>query len=290
MGAPMAARLLGGGFDLTVWNRTPEKAAGLVGMGARLVATPAAAVEGADAAVLVLTDDAAVADLLFDAGVAAALKPGSLVIDMSTIDPAAAREHAARLAREGVAALDAPVSGGTRGAAEGALTIFVGGDASDFERAKPIFGPLGRAHHLGPAGSGQIAKCANQLIVAVSIAAVAEAFELAAAGGLDVTGLREALMGGFADSRVLREHGQRMLERAFEPGGSVRNQVKDLAAVLSVAREHSLTLPVTERVSELFRDASRTFGDLDHSALLLEVERLNSAAAHGAAGATVADD
>lgn len=276
MGAPIAARLLRAGFDVAVWNRTPEKADDLVQAGARRGATVAEAADDADMAVLSLTDAAAVAEVVFDDGLAGALGPRSLLVDTSSIAPDAARDHAARLAARGIGALDAPVSGGVVGAREGTLTIFVGGDANDFDRAQPLFGVLGTAHHLGAAGCGQVAKCANQLIVAVTIAAVAEAFELGAAAGLDVAALRAALVGGFADSRILREHGERMVRRAFEPGGTVRNQVKDLAAVLSVAHQSGLALPVTGVVTDLFREASERFGDLDHSALLLELERLNA--------------
>jgi 2-hydroxy-3-oxopropionate reductase len=274
MGAPIAARLLGAGFEVAVWNRTAQKADDLAQLGARRAATPAGACDAAEMVVLMLTDAAAVAEVLFDHGVADSLAQHSLVVDMSSIAPAAARDHASRLAARGLSALDAPVSGGTGGARDGSLTIFVGGAGADFERARALFDALGTAHHLGPAGSGQVAKCANQLIVAVTIAAVAEAFELGASAGLDVAALRQSLMGGFADSRILREHGQRMVERAFEPGGSVRNQVKDLAAVLAVAEQHALPLPVTELVTSLYRQAAQRFGDLDHSALLLELERV----------------
>jgi 2-hydroxy-3-oxopropionate reductase len=149
----------------------------------------------------------------------------------------------------------------------------VGGPDDDYARAEPVLGAVGRPHHLGPAGAGQVAKCANQLIVAVSIAAVSEAFVLAGAAGLDLAALHEALQGGFADSRVLREHGGRMLRRDFVPGGTVRNQVKDLRAIAAEAAEHQLELSVTEVVGELFRCAADRYPDLDHSALFLELER-----------------
>lgn len=277
MGAPIGSRLLEAGFDVAVWNRTPDKAADLLRAGARGATTPADAARAADILLLSLTDDRAVANVLFDLGVADALVAPALVVDTSTITPAGAREQAVRLAALGIGALDAPVSGGTRGAAEGSLSIFVGGASADFRKAQPVFDALGRATHLGPAGAGQVAKCVNQLIVAVSIAASGEAFELARAAGIDAERLQAALLGGFADSRVLREHGTRMIERHFEPGGTVRNQVKDLAAVHSLAAEYGLELPVTALVEELFRLATgHGFGDLDHSALLLEIERCNS--------------
>jgi 2-hydroxy-3-oxopropionate reductase len=274
MGEPIGGRLLGAGFDLTVWNRTPDKALDLVRAGARNAATPVEAVQGADIVVLSLTDHRAVADVMFRSGAAEALAESSLVVDTSTISPAAARDHAARLADRGIGILDAPVSGGTRGAADGSLSIFVGGSEGDFLRARPVFGAMGRATHLGPSGSGQVAKCVNQLIVAVSIAAVSEALVLARAAGIDEKQLHAALLGGFADSRILREHGSRMVERAFTPGGTVRNQVKDLTAVQSVATDLGLSLPVTSLVTELFRSATaHGLGEMDHSALLLEFER-----------------
>lgn len=277
MGAPIAALLVRAGFELSVWNRTPGKAKELVALGASKAATAVEAASRADIVLLALTDAAAVAEVLFDAGVAEVLATRGVVVDMSTIAPREARQHAAHLAALGVGALDAPVSGGTRGAQDGSLTIFVGGREEDFARAKPVLDTLGRATYLGPAGSGQVAKCANQLIVAVSIAAVAEALELAGAAGLDLGALRSALMGGFAESRILREHGSRMIERAFQPGGSVRNQVKDLVAIQSLADECALEIPVTDNVAALYRAAIEDgFGELDHSALLLELERRNA--------------
>jgi 2-hydroxy-3-oxopropionate reductase len=222
-----------------------------------------------------LADGPTVHKVLFDSGVE--LGPGALVVDMSSIAPALAREHAALLAEHDVAHLDAPVSGGTVGAEEGTLAIMVGGERAAFDRARPLLETLGRPTYVGPAGSGQLAKCVNQLVVAVTIGAVAEGLLLASAGGADPAAVREAILGGFAESRILREHGARMLTRDFEPGGRSRLQVKDLDTILDVAGGIALELPFASLARELFRDlVENGDGELDHSALLLELERLQA--------------
>ncbi|HVI28355.1 NAD(P)-dependent oxidoreductase [Hansschlegelia sp.] len=275
MGAPMARRLLGAGFEVIAWSRTAEKARALGADGAAVAASAAEAAAASDVLITMLADGPAVAETLFGAGAAAAaLKPGSLVIDMSSIPPSLARDHAARLAGHGVAHLDAPVSGGTRGAAAGALAIMVGGDEAAFERARPVFEPLGRAVRVGPAGAGQFAKLANQVIVGVTIGAVSEALLLAAAGGADPAAVREAIRGGFAESRILEEHGRRMLERDFRPGGMVATQVKDLDTALAAAAEAGVRLPLSQDVRDRFVELRDRLGagGYDHSALLLQLE------------------
>jgi len=282
MGAPMAANLLRGGFALTAWNRTPAKAAALAADGAKVASTAADAVRGADFVVTMLSNGPAVEEVLFGAdGVAGALGKGTLVIDMSSIPPATARSHAQRLAARGIAHVDAPVSGGTGGARDGKLVIMVGGTSEDFARARPVFAPLGNPTLVGAAGAGQLAKLCNQAIVGITIGAVAEALLLAAAGGADPAAVRQALMGGFADSRILQEHGQRMLNRRFLPGFAIVNQVKDLDTVLDAARQAKLRLPLSERVTDLFRHLLGDGAGFDHSALLLELERLNPPARLG---------
>ena len=274
MGAPMAANLLKAGFTLTVWNRTEAKTEPLADAGAGVAGAPAGVAEGADAVVSMLESGPVVTEVLFDRGVADALAPGSLVIDMASIPPSTARDHARRLAAKGFGHLDAPVSGGTRGAADATLAIMAGGTPEDFERATDILSALGRATHVGPPGAGQLAKCANQVIVAITIGAVAEGLLLAAAGGADPAAVREAITGGFADSRILREHGRRMLERDFVPGGPSRMQMKDLNTALDAAAEASLALPITSKLGELFQALLDAGGaEFDHSALLLALER-----------------
>ncbi|MCH8196780.1 MAG: NAD(P)-dependent oxidoreductase [Proteobacteria bacterium] len=274
MGAPMAANLLKAGFTLTVWNRTEAKTKALADAGAKIADTPAGVAEGADTVIVMLENGPVVTEVLFGRGVADALAPGSLVIDMASIPPATARDHARRLKKKSIGHLDAPVSGGTRGAADAALAIMAGGTPEDFARASEIFQALGRATHVGPAGAGELAKCTNQVIVAITIGAVAEGLLLAAAGGADPAAVRQAITGGFADSRILQEHGRRMIERDFVPGGPIRMHMKDLNTALDAAAEASLALPITSMIKELFQALLDAGGnEFDHSALLLALER-----------------
>ena len=276
MGGPMARRLLKGGISLTAWNRTANKAEAVVKLGARATTTPAEAVNDADVVITMLKDGPVVADLLFGQGVAAAMRPGTLFIDMSSIAPAEAKEHANRLEERKVRYLDAPVSGGTKGAALGELAIMAGGTPEDFADAEPVFAPMGRATHVGPIGAGQLCKLANQIIVAITIGAVSEAFILAGAGGADRANVRKALQGGFASSRILTEHGLRMVERDFEPGGPAKFQTKDLRNALDAATEAGLELPITKKLHELFAEmTSGILGERDHSALLVHLEQMN---------------
>ncbi len=282
MGAPMAARLIAAGHAVAVWNRTRAKTAPLAARGARVADTPAEAVAGAEAVIAMLENGPVVERVLFELGAAEALAPDTLVIDMSSIPPATARDHAARIEALGARHLDAPVSGGTVGAEAGTLTIMAGGAKEDFARAAPVFAPLGRATHVGPHGAGQLAKLANQIIVGVTIGAVAEALLLAAAGGADPAAVREALRGGFADSRILELHGQRMIERTFLPGGRSAIQLKDLETIVAAAKDAGLALPFSETARALFESlVAGGGGDYDHSALLLELERRNPPARVG---------
>lgn len=276
MGAPMTRRLLAAGFAVTVWNRDASKAEPLAAAGAQLADSPAAAVEDADVVFTMLSDGPAVEDVLFTKGAADALKKGALVIDTSSIAPPMARDHAARLAKLGIAHIDAPVSGGVVGAEAGTLAIMAGGDADIVESLADIFAPLGRVTHVGPSGAGQICKLANQQIVAITIGAVAEAMMLVEAGGASREKFREAIRGGFAESRILDLHGQRMVDRRFEPGGPSRLQLKDLNAVAAMAETYGLTLPLTADIRQAFDDfVADGNGDLDHSALLLHLEKHN---------------
>jgi 2-hydroxy-3-oxopropionate reductase len=268
MGSRMAGNLLRAGFPLSVWNRTKDKVQPLLDQGATWVASPTDLAAEAEVLMTSLTDGAAVTDVLLRQGVAGVLRRGTLVIDLSSIAPAIAREHATLLTKLGVAHLDAPVSGGTRGAAAATLAIMVGGAAADVERAKPILSTLGRPTHVGPSGAGQIAKLANQVIVGVTLGAVAEALTLAARAGADPAAVRTALSGGFADSRILQEHGARMLAGDFVPGGTVKNQIKDLKTAIALADESHLDLPLLHATRAQFQAIADTLGDqLDHSAI-----------------------
>ncbi|MDI1268245.1 MAG: NAD(P)-dependent oxidoreductase [Polaromonas sp.] len=276
MGLPMARRLCEAGHALQVWNRTPAKAASLTALGATVHAQANAAVSGADIVVGMLENGAVVEDVLFAQGVAAAMKPGALFIDMASIKPREARDHAARLGALGVAHLDAPVSGGTGGAESGTLVIMVGGKAADFERALPVLQVFGRATHVGSHGAGQLTKLANQMIVGITIGAVAEALLFATKGGADMAKVREAITGGFADSRILQVHGQRMVERDFTSRARLAIQLKDMRNALATAEEIGFEAPVTTLFEHLYADGiSHGLGELDHSGLFVELASRN---------------
>ena len=279
MGAPMARRLCASGLPVTVWNRTRAKAEALRPYGAQVADSAADAVRDADLVITMLEHGDAVQNLLFAQGVADALPRGAMLVDMSSIRPAEARAHAAALAERGVAHLDAPVSGGTVGAEAGTLAIMAGGEAADFARALPAFAPLGRATHVGPHGAGQLAKLANQMIVGITIGAVAEALLLAERGGADPAKVREALRGGFADSRILEVHGQRMVERDFAKRAAITVQLKDLRNALATGAEFGFDAPVTQLFERLYADAAaHGWADADHSGLWLELARRNGPA------------
>ena len=277
MGAPMCQNLLSAGLPLTVWNRSLAKAEPLAKRGAVVADSPQSAVADADVVITMLSDGPAVAAVMFEQGAADAIREGATHIDMSSIGADEAIEHAKRHAERGVRYLDSPVSGGTRGASAGELAIMAGGDAETFAAMQPVFAALGQATHVGPNGCGQLAKLANQIIVAITIGAVSEAFILAGGGGADRAKVREALQGGFASSRILTEHGQRMVDRAFEPGGPAKFQLKDLHNALSAADRLDLELPITKLLHGLFDAMVQSGkGDMDHSGLLTHLEALNN--------------
>jgi 2-hydroxy-3-oxopropionate reductase len=276
MGAPMVRRLRNAGFAVTVWNRDPSKAEALRTDGASVAASAADAARGADVVFTMLSDGTAVTDVLFNQGVADILKPGAIVVDSSSIAPPIAREHSETLAQRQVHHIDAPVSGGVVGAEAGTLAIMAGGDAAIVESLANVFAALGRVTYVGPSGAGQICKLANQQIVAITIGAVAEAMILVEAGGASREKFREAIRGGFAESRILDLHGARMVARSFAPGGPSRLQLKDLDAVAAMADLFNLDLPLTAMVRDEFRDfVADGGGQKDHSGLLLHLEKIN---------------
>jgi 2-hydroxy-3-oxopropionate reductase len=273
MGRPMALNLLNAGFKLRVWNRTPEKALEVVKAGAEPVSNLVDVTTGASAIITMLENGAVVTEVIFAGGLANSSEPGTLFIDMSSIAPAIAEDHAALLGASGCRYIDAPVSGGTVGTVGGSLAIMAGGIEAEIEEARAIFEAMGKVTHVGPHGRGQLCKLVNQSIVAITIGAVAEGLLLAKAGGADPAKVRQAIMGGFCGSRILELHGLRMIEQNFEPGGTVKNQIKDLNAVLEVASKLKLELPLTKRVHGLFADLAANGGEmLDHSALYLQLE------------------
>ncbi len=273
MGRPMARRLAGAGYPLRAWNRSAAKAQALAGDGINACAAAPDAVAGAAIVISMLADGAAVGASI-DAALPA-MAPGTLWIDMSSTRHDEALGFHARLADQGMRFLDAPVSGGEAGAIAGLLAIMAGGSLHDFQEAAPLFAVLGNAQLVGPGGSGQVAKLCNQLIVGATINVVAEALLLAQAAGADPGAVREAIRGGFAGSRILEVHGQRMLDRNFVPGGQVKSQAKDMRNVLAAAGEAGLVLPLTAAAARSYELIEGELGGADHAAALLALERIN---------------
>jgi 3-hydroxyisobutyrate dehydrogenase-like beta-hydroxyacid dehydrogenase len=277
MGNPIARRLKEAGHDVHAWNRTRAKADALSRFGISVHPSAAEAVRNADVVISLLENGPVVGQVLFESGVAKSMRQGALFIDMASIQPREARDHAARLGEMGLAHLDAPVSGGTVGAENGTLAILVGGRAEDFIRAAPVFAACGRATHVGPHGAGQLTKLANQMIVGITIGAVAEALLFAAKGGADMAKVREAIQGGFADSRILQLHGQRMVERDFTPRGRMAVQLKDMRNALSTASEIGFDAPITALFEKLYAEGvDHGLGELDHSGLFVELASRNA--------------
>jgi 2-hydroxy-3-oxopropionate reductase len=275
MGRPMARHLLDAGFPLTVASRSPGPVAELVAAGATPAATPAEVGRASDVVILMLPDPPDVDHVIFGAhGLAEALAPGSVIVDMSTGDPMLAREWAATLAERGIDLLDAPVSGGEVGAKEKTLSIMAGGRTEALERARPLLEAMGRrVVHVGASGAGQIAKAANQLVVASTIQAIGEALVLAAAAGVSPARVREALLGGFAASRILELHGQRMLDANYVPGARSALHRKDARIITGLARRLGVVTPAFDVVADALESLVESGGaDLDHSALVTLIE------------------
>jgi 2-hydroxy-3-oxopropionate reductase len=276
MGRPMLLNLKKAGHDLIVPERKSLKDD--VRAAATVVANAAAAAAAAEVVILMVPDTPDVEAALFGAsGVAEGLKKGSLVIDMSSISPTATVAYAKRINEKGCDYLDAPVSGGEVGAQNAALTIMVGGPAAAFERAKPLFEAMGKNITLVGEnnGAGQVCKVANQIIVALNIEAVSEALVFAAKAGADPAKVRQALMGGFANSRILEVHAERMIKRTFNPGFKIGLHQKDLALALGSARDLGVALPNTANAQQLFSAVVAAGGkDLDHSAMVKALELL----------------
>ena len=281
MGRPMAEHLCGAGHHLVVHNRSQPGLDALVALGAERVENPRQVAErvGTGVTILMLTDTAAVRAVVEGEGkrpaYLAAARPGSLIIDMGSTGVEETRHWAAVCATRGVGWLDAPVSGGQKGAVDRTLTIMAGGEKSCFDRAAPLLNLLGKTlTYIGPSGAGQAAKLANQIVVASTIAAIAEAFTLARAAGADLSAIRSALLGGFAASRILDIHGQRMIDRNFVPGGRGRSQLKDIVEAVRLGRSLGLHLPLLQANVDLWRRMVDVgLGDLDHSALIQFYER-----------------
>jgi 2-hydroxy-3-oxopropionate reductase len=278
MGGPMALNLMKGGHKLWVYARRPEATQALVKAGATACATAMEVATHADVIFLIVSDTPDVDSVIFgETGISKQARSGSVIVDMSTISPTATKVFAERLAKQGVDMLDAPVSGGETGAINATLSIMVGGKTKVFERVKPLFELMGKNIVLvGGNGAGQVAKACNQIVVAVTIEAVAEALTFARKNGADAAKVREALMGGFAGSKVMEVHGKRMLDNEFKPGFKVGLHQKDMRIVMETAHQLGVALPaaalVTQHLNALMGTGDK---DLDSAAVVKVVERMS---------------
>jgi 2-hydroxy-3-oxopropionate reductase len=277
MGKPMATNLLDAGYNLSVHNRSPEKALELGEAGASVAKSPKEVAQNADIIITMLPDSPQVSEVIAgEGGVLEGITEGSLVIDMSTISPVVTEELSEAIKEKGASMLDAPVSGGDVGAIDGTLSIMVGGEEADFHRAKPLFEAMGKTiTHVGPVGAGQVTKAANQVVVALTIEAVCEALVLGSAGGVAPEKVLEVLSGGLAANKVMEVKREKFLSHNFEPGGKVEFHRKDLGIALAAGREYGVVLPVTAVVYQMLEALiARGRGGWDHSALLTLVEDL----------------
>ena len=277
MGGPMAKNLAVAGFQVSAWNRTPSKATFLKDFKVEVKNLPSEAVQNADVIISMLSDGDASQEIQTDKKLRENLSPKCIWIEMGSIKPDESKAHSRNLGNLNVEYLDAPVSGGTKGAENGSLAIMVGGESLVFEKIEDVFKPLGRAVFVGPTGSGQLAKLANQAIVAITIGAVAEATLLLEEGGADAGAVRDALLGGFADSTILQQHGKRMSDRNFVPGGPSHLHLKDLQNILLEAKALKINLPFSQSAYDRYGRlvGSLEGSELDHSALFLELLDIN---------------
>jgi len=276
MGFPMAKNLLDKSLDLNVFSRTIEKAKPLEKIGAKISNSLSEAVKDVDIVITMLTDDDAVEKVLSDQDFQENLKKGSTVVDMSSIKPKIAIKYGKLLKDKGINFLDAPVSGGTIGAEQATLAIMVGGDQKVFDQIKDVLKVMGNPTLVGPIGSGQVSKLANQIIVGVTIGAVAEAITLCEKAGVDGNKFIQALAGGFADGKILQNHGKRMIDKDFSPKGKVSTHLKDMNNILECAGDFNTTLPISNLIKDMFKSLVENGNDNDdHSALYKEIERRN---------------
>jgi 3-hydroxyisobutyrate dehydrogenase-like beta-hydroxyacid dehydrogenase len=293
MGTHMAPRLAQTGFAVTVWNRSADKADKLAPFGVKISGSPSSACADADVVIVMLSNGPVVEQVLFSPDhtgkvPAQTMAAGSVLVVMSSIPVETCQAQAPRLAARGVGYIDAPVSGGEPGARDGTLAIMAGGDAKAVDDIADVFAAMGRVTHIGPVGTGQMTKLANQIIVGATMVAVAEALHFAAKGGADPAAVRKALMGGFADSKILNLHGERMVERNFVPGGPAEYQLKDLRTAQALAAASGMHFTLLDCLVGLFGDMIDKFGEgLDVSGILREVERRSGAGQAGKAAAEV---
>ena len=277
MGLPMSKNLVKAGYNLTVFNRSKNKAEPLKEFGAKISNTLKDAVDGSDIVITMLTDDTAVDEVMNNSDFLNNLKPGAIVIDMSSVKPTTATKHGNNLKLKNINYLDAPVSGGTIGAEEASLAIMVGGEQNIFDDAFDILKKMGNPTLVGPIGSGQVSKLANQIIVGLTIGAVAEAVTLCEKAGADPNKMIKALSGGWADSKVLQTHGKRMINKDFNPKGRTSVHLKDMNNILECANNYNTHLPISNLVKEMYKSlVENGHGETDHSSLYKEIERINN--------------
>lgn len=281
MGRPMALNLLKAGYEVTVWGRRQASMAPLIDAGAQGADSPAAVASVAEVVFSMVADAPDVrAVLLGSQGVVQSKRPGLVAVDMSTIPPAAAKSIGADLAAQGVTFLDAPVSGGEVGAIAGTLSIMVGGDQAAFDKVQPLFACMGKnVVYIGETGAGQVAKAANQILTGVGVLAVAEAMAFAKKNGTDPAKVREALLGGFAGSKILENHGQRMIDRNFKPGFKSWMHEKDMNIVMQTAHDLGLYLPASAATAQMYKAmVGSGLGEEDSIAVLKLLEQLSGQA------------
>ena len=276
MGFPMAKNILKSGYKLKVFNRSLVKAEPLKEFGAEISKTVSELVKDSEIIITMLTDDKAVDEVMGSSHFLDNLKPGSTVIDMSSTKPITAKKHGKNLSLKKIDYLDAPVSGGTIGAEEGSLAIMIGGDQKVFNNAEDLLKTMGNPTLVGPVGSGQVAKLANQIIVGLTIGAVGEAITLCEKAGADPIKMISALSGGWADSKVLQTHGKRMIDKDFSPKGKTSTHLKDMNNILECANNFNTHLPISNLVKEMYKNlVENGHGNDDHSSLYKEIERIN---------------
>ena len=277
MGLPMSKNLIKAGYNLTAFNRSKSKAEPLKEFGAKISNTLKDAVDGSDIVITMLTDDTAVDEVMNNDDFTKSLKSGAIVIDMSSVKPTTATKHGNNLKLKNINYLDAPVSGGTIGAEEASLAIMVGGEKNIFDDAIDILKKMGNPTLVGPIGSGQVSKLANQIIVGLTIGAVAEAVTLCEKAGADPNKMIKALSGGWADSKVLQTHGKRMINKDFTPKGRTSVHLKDMNNILECANNYNTHLPISNLVKEMYKSlVENGHGETDHSSLYKEIERINN--------------
>ena len=276
MGLPMAKNILKGGYNLKVFNRSQKKAEFLKEFGAEITTSIKDVVKESDVVITMLTDDTAINDVMNSSDFLDNLKSGATVIDMSSVKPTTAIKHGNNLKSKNINYLDAPVSGGTIGAEEASLAIMVGGEKKIFDNVIEILKVMGNPTLVGPLSSGQVSKLANQIIVGLTIGAVAEAVTLCEKAGANPNKMIKALSGGWADSKILQTHGKRMIEKDFTPKGRTSVHLKDMNNILECANSYNTHLPISNLVKEMYKSlVENGHGETDHSSLYKEIERIN---------------